>query len=51
MKHRNSVEGKYEWLRDMMNTEVSINLIVVLDEENEERWNVGKKLYLRSFQN
>lgn len=42
---QNSIEGKYEWLRGMMNTERSshVSLTGAVDE-TEERWSAGEDI-------
>lgn len=37
MKHRNSMEGKYEWLKDMMDTERIITSLFKFGGGEEKR--------------
>lgn len=37
MKHRNSMEGKYEWLKDMMDTERIITSLFRSEKKKKKR--------------
>lgn len=37
MKHRNSMEGKYEWLKDMMGTERIITSLFRSEKKKTEK--------------